>query len=111
MKITDEFGKDPTVQRTRKLFSMMEKMDKTLFESLQLTQFDERLRTIRETRQDLYEKAFSRAMHQGFYMDEEAALLLFNHCQKIAVTKNGFSYPFEFKENPGLYAFIKEESA
>jgi hypothetical protein len=111
MKTIDTFGKDPTVQRTRKLFSLMEKMDIALFENLKLTQFDERFRTIREKRQSMYEKAFSRAMLKGYYIDEEAAILLFNHCQKIAVTKSGLSYPFEFTENPELSALIKEASA
>ncbi len=111
MKTIDEFGKDPTVQRTRKLFAKMESADKVLFESLRIDPLDMRVRAIRDLRQSLYEKTFMRAMKKGIYMDEDAALLLFNHCQKIAVKKNGFEYPLEFTENPELSAFIEEASA
>jgi hypothetical protein len=111
MKTIDEFGKDPTVQRTRKLFSLMERMDKTLFESLKLSQFDERFRTIRETRQSLYEKSFSRAIYKGIFMDEETALELFNYCQKKAVTKCGFEYPLQYSDNPRITALIEEAPA
>ena len=111
MKTIDEFGKDPTVQRTRKLFSLMERMDKALFESLKLSPFDERLRTIREKRQSLYEKTFSRAIFQGLFMDEEIALELFSHCQITAVTKCGFEYPLQYSDNPQITALIEEASA
>jgi hypothetical protein len=110
MKAIDKFGNDPTVQRTRKLFSLMERMDKALFESLKLSQFDERLRTIREIRQSLYEKSFSRAIYKGLFMDEETALELFSHCQKKAVTKCGFKYPLQYTDNPQITALMEEES-
>jgi hypothetical protein len=110
MNTIDQFGKDPTVQRTRKLFSKMGKLDKDLFETLKLDAFDSRVRSIRDSRQRLYEKAFTAAMYKGFFMDENTAILLFNHCQKIAVTKYGFEYPFELSESPELSALVKEAS-
>jgi hypothetical protein len=108
MKVIDEFGKDLAVQRTRKLFSMMEKMDKALLESLKLSPFDERLRIARDMRQDLYGKSFSLAIYRKIYMDETAALELFSHCQKIAFTKCGFEYPLQYTENPKIMALIQE---
>jgi hypothetical protein len=108
MKTIDEFGKDPTVQRTRTLFAMMEKMEKALLERLNLSPFDKRLRIIRDMRQHLYEKSFSIAIDRGLYMNEEAALELFAHCQKIAATKCGFDYKLLHEENPKIAAIIQE---
>jgi hypothetical protein len=108
MKVIDEFGNDPAVQRTRKLFSMMEKMDKALLEILKLSPFDERLRVARNMRQNLYAKSFSLAIFKRMNIDEAAALELFSHCQKIAFKKCGFEYPLQYVENPKIAALIQE---
>lgn len=108
MNTTDEFGKDPAVQKTRVLFSMMEKSDRALLESLNISPFDKRLRMIRDIRHHLYEKSFSLAMNKGFYMDKETALALFDHCQKIAVAKCGFNYPLESTENSRISGLVQE---
>ena len=111
MKIIDEFGKDPTVQRTRKLFSMMEKADLALIEKLDLSPFDTRLRTARTMRLNLYEKVFSLAFRKSIQVDESFALQLFMHCQKIAFAKCGFSYEPDQPEIPQIAALIKEALA
>ncbi|MFH0976581.1 MAG: hypothetical protein V1874_12435 [Spirochaetota bacterium] len=109
MKTIDEFGKDPTVQRTRTLFSLMERMDKALQEGLKLSAFDARLGTIRSIRQQLYERCFTRALRKGIYMDEEKALELFSHCQKTAAARCGFAYPYEVSDDPEILILMKEE--
>jgi len=108
MKTMDEFGKDPTVQRTRILFSMMEKSDSALIKSLDLSPFDERLRTARIARLNLYNKVISLAFHKKIFVDENFALELFNHCQKIAFSKCGFSYETGQPDNPKITALIQE---
>ncbi len=108
MDTIDEFGKDPAIQKTRILFSMMEKADKALQESLGISPFDKRLRMIRDIRHHLYEKSFSLAMNKGLYLNKETALAIFEHCQKIAVVKCGFNYPQEFTENPKIAALVQE---
>lgn len=111
MKTIDEFGKDPTVKRTRILFSMMEKSDSALIKRLDLSQFDERLRTARTVRLNLYNKVISLAFHKKIYVDENFALELFEHCQTIAFTKCGFSYETDQPDNPKVSALIQEALA
>lgn len=111
MKTIDEFGNDPTVKRTRILFSMMDKSDSALIKNLDLSPFDERLRTARTVRLNLYNKAISLAFHKKIYVDENFALELFNHCQKIAFNKCGFSYEADQPDNLKITALIQEALA
>jgi hypothetical protein len=90
---------------------MMEKSDSALIKSLDLSPFDERLRTARIGRLNLYNKVISLAFHKKIFVDENFALELFNHCQKIAFNKCGFSYETGQPDNPKITALIQEALA
>ncbi len=108
MKNIDEFGNDPAIQRTRKIFAVMEKMDSDILKKANLSPFDARLRSVRDIRRSLYERTFSHAIKKGIYMDEAAAIELFTICQKIAFKTIGISFETGHPENKEMTALIQE---
>lgn len=70
MTASDDFGHDPNVQGARKYFSRMEAMDSALIKRSDISLFDSRLRTARDTPLNLYEKSCSRAARKGMRLGE-----------------------------------------
>lgn len=84
MTASDDFGHDPNVQSARKYFSRMEAMDSELIKRSDISVFDSRLRTARDTRLDLYEESCTRAARKGIRLDESMMFELFELCQDVA---------------------------
>jgi len=109
MNSADDFGHDPTVQRTRKYFTRMEIMDSRLIERSGISMFDPRLRDGRDMRFKLFETACSLAARKGHRLDEEMALELFGLCQDMAFKTSGLPVSSsDQSENPKLLSLIKE---
>jgi hypothetical protein len=68
----DEWGHDPSVQRMRMVFSIMEKAQTALIKHLELSRFDIRLREIRETARRLFDRAFAATAKKKLSLDEAA---------------------------------------
>ena len=103
----DEFGHDPTVQRTRAYFSQMETLDSRLIRNSGISKFDKRLRPARELRFRLFETACSQAGKKGLRLDDNKALTLFEICQDLAFTKLGLSSS-STAFDPDLLSMAKE---
>ena len=92
----DEFGHDPSVQRTRKIFSSMEKAQWELLEKLKISTFDDRLRNIRKTALDLFGKSFPLAISKGMNLDEDASAGLYAFCLVQSLKLAGILIPDNF---------------
>lgn len=107
----DDWGKDPSVQRMRKIFSMMERIDQTLIQDTGLSPFDRRLRNIREMSRGLFQKSFSHCMSKGIHLDEKDTIELFKKCHIIAFRRNGISMAdIEPPEENAISAIVQEVS-
>ncbi len=109
MHLQDEFGHDPTVQRTRAYFSRMETLDSRLIRNSGISKFDKRLRPARELRFRLFEAACSRAGKKGLRLDDNKALTLFEICQDLAFAKLGLPVVLSSTVfDPDLVSLAKE---
>jgi len=69
----DEWGRDPSVQTMRKVFSSIERAQHLFFLQLQVSFFDERIRRWRERALTIFEKMWDYAAQKGIPMDQESA--------------------------------------
>jgi len=105
----DDFGHDPSVQRMRKIFSSMEKIQWDMLEKLKISTFDNRLRNIRKTALDLFGKSFQLAISKGMDLDEDASAGLYALCLVQSLKLTGILIPDNFlPENKQLEAVVME---
>ena len=105
----DEFSHDPSVQRMRKIFSSMEKAQWELLEKLKISTFDDRLRNIRKTALDLFEKAFPVAVSKGMNPDEKMSAMLYTFCLAQSFKPVGIEVPDHFlPDNKQLETVVAE---
>ncbi|MBU0652465.1 MAG: hypothetical protein KKG96_06245 [Proteobacteria bacterium] len=109
MNKSDDFGHDPTVQKTRNYFAQMESMDSKLIERSGISLFDPRLRDGRDMRFKLFETTCSLAVRKGHRLDECVALELFDLCQEMAFKTCGLPVsPSDRPLKSELMSLIKE---
>ena len=105
----DDFGHDPSVQRMRKIFSSMENTQWDMLEKLAISTFDDRLRNIRKTALNLFEKAFSLAVSKGMNPDEKTSAVLYAFCLAQSLKPDGINVPDNFlPDNEQLEAVVVE---
>ena len=105
----DDFGHDPSVQRTRKIFSSMEKAQWDMLKKLKIYPFDDRLRNIRKTALDLFGKSFPLAISKGMDLDEDTSAGLYAFCLAQSLKLAGILIPDNFlPENKQLEAVVME---
>lgn len=89
----DEWGHDPTVQRVRRLFALMESEQDSLLKELELPSSDTRLRHCRETALGMYEKACGHAAAKRLAWDENAYAAIYIGCLLREMEKRGIRIP------------------
>jgi hypothetical protein len=103
MTENDDWGRDPSVQRMRRLFRAMEEAQQSLLEGLHVSPFDARLRSWRERARMAFEAAYARGAQAGLpATEEEAADLYIRSFRKILVS-DGIEVPediFPCKDPP-----------
>ena len=92
--IEDEWGHDPSVQSTRRVFSFMEEAQQELLRRLNISFFDPRLRRSREQALELLERTWSKAGRRGM-MSEKDAAPLYAHCLARTLRLAGVEVPEE----------------
>ena len=103
----DQFGRDPSVQRMRKIFSGMEKSQWDMLEKLKISHFDERLPDIRKTALNLFEKSFPLAVSKGMNLDEKTSAVLYAFCLVQSLKPVGIDVPDHFlPDNKQLEALV-----
>ena len=89
----DEWGRDPSVQRMRQVFSYMEAAQIELLKQLRISQLDSRLRGARETAKGFFERAWSLSVSRGMDIGEEELAVLYIHCLALSLSKSGVEIP------------------
>jgi hypothetical protein len=108
MKISDEWGHDPTVQRMRRIFSIMEKSQKELLRDGNVSPFDSRLRRTRNEARDLFEQIWPLAAQKEVVSNEREAALLYKHCLTHALKRNGMEVSDRaLPEDDGIARFFR----
>lgn len=91
----DEWGKDPSVQRMRRVFSAMEEAQQSLLERLGVSPFDARLGSWRERARIAFDAAYARAARAGMNRGEEEAADLYIQCLMKILVAGGLEVPEE----------------
>jgi hypothetical protein len=94
MPFEDEWGRDPSVQSLRRVFSFMEEAQQELLRRLNISFFDQRLRRSREQALELFERAWPLAVRRGM-MSEKDAAPLYVHCLARTLRLAGVEVPEE----------------
>jgi hypothetical protein len=107
--IEDEWGHDPSVQSTRRVFSFMEEAQQELLRRLNISFFDPRLRRSREQALELFERTWSKAGRRGM-MSEKDAAPLYVHCLARTLRLAGVEVPEEaLPGDEKIIHFLQEE--
>ena len=110
MGFQDDWGRDPSVQRMRRVFANMEAIQKDLLDRLECPPFDYRLRRSREEARDLFERMWPPATRRGITGNEEEAAVLYAHCLAKTLTRNGIKVsPDVLPYHEGIAKFLDEK--
>ncbi len=109
MNVADDWGKDPTVLRTRNYFSRMESLDGQYIRQHGISFFHPKLRPARELRLTTFEAACQRALKNNIRLDEHTWQNIFSLCQDLAFKKfNLIREPVLSSDQPQLLALVME---
>ncbi|MBW1703736.1 MAG: hypothetical protein JRJ86_01040 [Deltaproteobacteria bacterium] len=96
MSEIDEWGRDPSVQKMRGVFSRMEAAQRKLLEQVGISSLDIRLRQAREKARGLFERTWSHAATQDLDMGDDAVAGLYSYCLAWALGHAGIEVPGKF---------------
>jgi hypothetical protein len=106
----DDWGRDPSVQRMRRVFARMEESQRDLLERLKLSPLDERLRRVRELARNLFERAWPLAERKGLTQSEEDAATLYLHCFVKILNWERIKTPYDlFSGDEKILRFLSEK--
>jgi len=109
MSETDEWGRDPSVQKMRRVFSGMEAAQKKLLEQVGISSLDSRLRQAREKARGLFERTWSHAATQDLNMGDDEVAGLYTYCLAWALGHTGIEVSGKFlPDDERLSDLIKE---
>jgi len=110
MPIHDQWGQDPNVQMMRRIFALMEKTQKELLVTMEISSFNPQLRRARIYSRDLFEQFWPIAMQKGIVSNENETSLLYRHCLTHALKWSGVKAPGPFPEQEDKIArFLQEK--
>ena len=93
MAADNDWGRDPSVQMMRRVFSRMEVVQEEFLRHLSIAPLDARLRHWRETALKCFERAWVYAARRGIHFEEEKASSVYIHCLKRAMALEGINIP------------------
>lgn len=93
MDQTDKWGKEPQVRYLRKVFSHVETAQRVLFNHIQLSSLDPRLRRMREGALNLFEQAWLTSTRKGISLSEAELGELYVHCLARLLRSRGIDVP------------------
>jgi hypothetical protein len=107
--IQDEWGRDPSVQSMRRVFSFIEAAQQELLLCLNLSFLDRRLRHSREQTLELFERTWPKAVRRGM-MSEKDAAPLYVHCLARTLRLAGVEVPEELlPRDEKVIRFLQKE--
>ena len=109
MPFEDEWGRDPSVQSMRRVFSFIEAAQQELLLCLNLSFLDRRLRRSREQALEFFERTWSKAVRRGM-MSEKDAAPLYVHCLARTLRLAGVEVPEELlPRDEKVIRFLQKE--
>ncbi len=106
----DEWGRDPSVQSMRRVFSYMEEAQQQLLRDLNISVFDRRLRRGRQQALELFEQAWPLAIKKGIITTEKDAAPFYLHCLGHALRLARIEVPDELlPKDEKMIRFLQEE--
>ena len=107
--IQDEWGRDPSVQSMRRVFSFIEAAQQELLLCLNLSFLDRRLRRSREQALEFFERTWPKAVRRGM-MSEKDAAPLYVHCLARTLRLAGVEVPEELlPRDEKVIRFLQKE--
>ena len=109
MPFEDEWGRDPSVQSMRRVFSSIEEAQQEFLLCLNISCFDRRLRRSREQALELFERTWPKAVRRGM-MSEKDAASLYVHCLARTLRLAGVEVPGELlPRDEKVIRFLQKE--
>jgi len=109
MPFEDEWGRDPSVQSMRRVFSSIEEAQQEFLLCLNISCFDRRLRRSREQALELFERTWPKAVRRGM-MSEKDAAPLYVHCLARTLRLAGVEVPGELlPRDEKVIRFLQKE--
>jgi hypothetical protein len=109
MPFEDEWGRDPSVQSMRRVFSFMEEAQQEFLKRLNISLFDKRLRRVREQALERFERAWPMAVRQGIIGNEKEAAPLYILCLAKVLSSTGIEVLKDLlPRDEKITRFIKE---
>ena len=109
-RFEDEWGRDPSVQSMRRVFSFMEEAQGQLLGNLKISLFDQRLRRGRQHALELFEQAWPLAIKKGIITNEREAAPFYLHCLAQALKLARIEVPDELlPKDEEIIRFLKKE--
>lgn len=85
----DDWGRDPQVKAMRRVFALMEKLQKRLFEQIGISPFDERLGPWRRAALRMFEQQWAETARRGGPLGDEDVAKAYLDCLVKVLTKDG----------------------
>jgi hypothetical protein len=88
---TDNWGRDPQIKAMRRIFALMETLQKRLFEQIGISPFDERLGRWRKAALRMFEQQWAEMARRGGPLGEEDVAKTYLDCLVKVLTKDGIT--------------------
>lgn len=85
------WGRDPAVRQMRRVFAEMEKNQEIMLNQAGIKPFDDRLRSIRETARNLFDKTAARAAGKGIQLTDDVMINIYKICLQQALMTAGIT--------------------
>ncbi len=107
----DEWDSDPSVQMTRRVFSGMEEAQEKLLEALMVSQFDKRLRKVREAARVLFDRTWPIVLKEDVTAGINEAAGLYTHCLARALAMTDIEVNGDVLSKNDHFKDLVEEAA
>lgn len=106
----DEWGRDPSVQSMRRIFSYMDEAQGQLLRELHISFFDQRLRPCRQQALEFFEQVWPLAIRKGIITSEKDAAPFYIHCLAHALKLARIEVPDELlPKDENMIRFLQQE--
>jgi hypothetical protein len=106
----DEWALDPSVRVMRRVFERIEAAQENLLHHLNISPFDTRLRSWRETALKFFEKSWVQAKKYGIDLEEEQAAAVYLYCFARAINMDGINVAREALPNDEKITMLLKEA-
>lgn len=108
--VEDEWGRDPSVQSMRRVFSFMEEAQQQLLRDLNLSSLDQRLRRGREQALEFFEQAWPVAIKRKIIASDKDAAPFYLLCLAQALKLARIEVPEEvLPKDEKMIRFLEKE--